>query len=154
VSIQRNLDAESVEQCHPAPVLCLGPTDSVATAMQQMREHNRGDVLVCQNQGVVGIFTERDALILMASGAALDTPLQDVMTPDPMVLRATDNVERAITLMSRGGYRRLPIVDDHGRPTGMITVEGIMHYLVEYCPTLIYNLPPEPHRSAQMREGA
>jgi len=154
VRFQRNLHAETVDQCHPAPFLCLAPTDSAEEAIRQMRDHNRGDVLICQDQGLVGIFTERDVLKLMAGGASFAVPLEEVMTPDPVVLRASDNVGRAITLMSRGGYRRLPIVDEKGRPTGMITVEGIMHYLVEYFPTLIYNLPPEPHRAAQMREGA
>jgi CBS domain-containing protein len=76
------------------------------------------------------------------------------MTPNPVVLRARDTVGKAITLMAQGGYRRLPIVDDLGRPTGILTVQGIMHYLVEHFPAAIYNLPPVPHHSFQQREGA
>jgi hypothetical protein len=29
-----------------------------------------------------------------------------------------------------------------------------MHYLAEHFPSVIYNLPPEPHHSTQEREGA
>ena len=119
-----------------------------------MQERNRGAVLVCHEQLVIGIFTERDALKMMAAGASFDVPLRQFMTPDPVVLRAHDTVGKAINLMAQGGYRRLPIVDDQGRPTGIIKVEGIMHYLVEHFPTVIYNLPPEPHHSNQQREGA
>jgi CBS domain-containing protein len=154
VDFELNLDTETVDQCHPAEPLCLAPTASVAEALRQMKEHNRGAVLVCRDQRVVGIFTERDALKMRAAGASFEVPLQQCMTPDPVVLRARDRVGKAITLMAQGGYRRLPIVDDQGRPTGMITVQGIMQYLVEHFPAVIYNLPPEPHHSIHQREGA
>jgi CBS domain-containing protein len=154
LSFQLNLHTETVDQCHPAEVLCLSPGASVAEALRQMKERKRGAVLVCENDAVIGIFTERDALARMASGESFDVPLRDVMTADPVVLRASDKVGKAITLMARGGYRRLPIVDDRGKPTGMITVQGIMHYLAEHFPAVIYNLPPEPHHSTQAREGA
>jgi predicted transcriptional regulator len=154
VSFQLNLHTETVNHCHPAEVLCFAPADSVAEAMRQMNQKNRGAVLVCHNQMVVGIFTERDALRMMASAESFDTPLAKAMTANPVVLRASDTVGKAIKLMAHGGYRRLPIVDDHGRPTGVLTVQGIMHYLVEHFPTVIYNLPPEPHQATQMREGA
>jgi signal-transduction protein with cAMP-binding, CBS, and nucleotidyltransferase domain len=154
VSFQHNLNTDTVDQCHPAVHLSLAPTASVADAMRQMKEHNRGSVLVCKHQIVIGIFTERDALKMMAAGATFDVPLERFMTPDPVVLRACDRVGRAITMMAQGGYRRLPIVDDQGRPTGIITVEGIMHYLVEHFAAVVYNLPPEPHHSTTEREGA
>ncbi len=76
------------------------------------------------------------------------------MTAKPFVLHAGDMVGKAISMMSSGGYRRLPIVDDEGRPTGMLKVEAILHYLAEHFPAAIYNLPPEPHHTTQQREGA
>lgn len=154
MNFQLNLNTETVDQCHPAEPLCLAPAASVREALRQMKELNRGAVLVCQDQIVIGIFTERDALKMMAAGASFDVPLQQFMTPDPVVLGARDTVGKAITMMAQGGYRRLPIVDDQGRPTGIVTVEGIMHYLVEHFPAVIYNLPPEPHHAIHEREGA
>ncbi len=154
VSFQLNLNTETVDHCYPAEPLCLTPTASVAEALRRMKENNRGSVLVCKDQIVIGVFTERDALKMMADGASFDAPLERFMTPDPVVLRACDLVGKAIAMMAQGGYRRLPIVDDRGRPTGIITLEGIMHYLAEHFPAAIYNLPPEPHHTMQEREGA
>ena len=154
MNFQLNLDTETVDQCHPDEPLCLAPTVSVREALRQMNEHNRGAALVCDNQIVIGIFTERDALKMMAAGASFDAPLERFMTPDPVVLRAGDKVGKAIAMMSQGGYRRLPLVDDRGRPTGIITVVGILHYLVEHFPSVIYNLPPRPHHFTHDREGA
>jgi CBS domain-containing protein len=153
MTFQLNLNTETVEQCHPAEPLCLAPSISMREALRQMREHNRGVVLVCDAEKIVGIFTERDALKMMAARANFDAPLRQIMTRDPVVLRATDMVGKAISTMTYGGYRRLPIVDDLGRPTGIITAEGIMHYLAEHFPSVIYNLPPEPHYCTQHREG-
>jgi CBS domain-containing protein len=154
VNVLVNLDAETVDHCHPLQPLCLSGATLASDALRQMKDRNQGAVLVCQEQVAIGIFTERDALRLMAAGASFDVPLAELMTPDPVVLRASDKVGRAITLMAQGGYRRLPIVDDRGRATGVVTVDGIMHYLAEHFPAVIYNLPPEPHHSTQAREGA
>jgi CBS domain-containing protein len=120
-----------------------------------MKEHNQAAVLIChEDESLVGIFTERDALRLMADGHEFETRLDQVMTRNPGTVSARETVGRAIAYMSRQGYRRLPIVDDHRRPVGMIKVENILRYLVEHFPEVIYNLPPEPHQVTQEREGA
>jgi CBS domain-containing protein len=154
VTFQLNLDTETVAQCQPAVVICVEPTASAGEALRHMKDNNRGAVLICRDQVAVGIFTERDALRMMAAGTSFDTPIEQVMTANPVVLHAGDKVAKAITLMAQGGYRRLPIVDGQGHPMGIIKVEGILHYLADHFPATIYNLPPEPHHSFQMREGA
>ncbi len=154
MSFHLNLDTETVNHCHPVTPLCMAPTASGAEALAAMQAQKRGAVLVCQGESLVGIFTERDALKMMAAAASFDVPLQQLMIADPVVLRDDDKVGKAIAMMSRGGYRRLPIVDERGRPTGIVTLEGIMHYLAEHFPSTIYNLPPEPHHTTQAREGA
>jgi predicted transcriptional regulator len=154
VDFKLNLDTETVQECHPLSPLCLAPTDTAAEAIQLMKAQSRGAVLVCHQERIEGIFTERDSLRMMAAGANFDQPLAECMTPDPVILRASDKVGKAISLMARGGYRRLPIVDEKGRPIGIVSVGGILRYLVEHFPSVIYNLPPEPHHATQQREGA
>jgi CBS domain-containing protein len=149
-----NFATDTVDDCHPVEPVCVEPTSTVRAALDRMKERNSAAVLVCREEAVVGIFTERDALAMMASAADFDRPIDQVMTRDPVVLRSGDTVARAITAMTRGGYRRLPIVDGNGRPTGVVKIESILHYLAEHFPKLVYNLPPEPHHSAREREGA
>src|SRR5262245_3452675 len=116
MSFQLNSRTETVEQCYPDLVLCLKPDAAVAEAIAQMKQRNRGAVLVCEGDILIGVFTERDALAMMAAGTSFEEPLRQHMTADPVVLRPGDTVGKAIGLMSRGGYRRLPIVDERGRP--------------------------------------
>ncbi|CAN6459716.1 unnamed protein product [Victoria cruziana] len=45
----------------------------------------------------------------------------DVMTPAPLVVRETTNLEDAARLLLETKYRRLPVVDGTGKLIGMIT---------------------------------
>lgn len=110
--------------------------------------------MVCEDQRLVGIFTERDALKVLSAGDSLDRPVSTVMVPNPVTLRMNDTVGHAIALMSAGGFRRLPIVDNEGKVQGILKVSGILHYLVEHFPKVVYTLPPSPHHKAATREGA
>lgn len=148
------LRTESIEQAHPAEPVCVGPTTFVREVFQLMKQANTGSVLVCESDKLLGIFTERDALRLMASGAELDSPISNVMTKEPVCISVGDTVRSAISEMSIGGYRRLPIVDGSGRAVGILKVSGILRYLVEHFPDVVYNLPPKPNHHTQHREGA
>jgi CBS domain-containing protein len=110
--------------------------------------------MICAGDKLLGIFTERDALRILSSGENLDGPVSKVMVQNPVTLRKADTVGHAIGLMSAGGFRRLPIVDDAGRVRGVLKVSGILHYLVEHFPNVVYTLPPEPHHKTETREGA
>jgi CBS domain-containing protein len=110
--------------------------------------------MVCRDMKLLGIFTERDALRLLADGANLDQPVAAVMVRDPVTLRTDETVGKAIGLMAAGGCRRLPVVDAHGRVTGVLKVSGILRYLVEHFPKTVYTLPPAPHHKTVQREGA
>lgn len=154
VDFSLNLRTETVDQTQPGEPLCLPSHASTREAMEKMRAENQSAVLVCDNGLLVGIFTERDALKMMARNADFDAPLEKVMVRKPVAIGLRETVGEAISKMSQGGYRRLPIVDEQGRPTGLLKVEGILHYLVEHFPSVVYNLPPEPHHATHDREGA
>ena len=46
------------------------------------------------------------------------------------------------------------LVDEMGRPLGILSVKRIVHYLVEHFPGHVYNLPPDPGMVQHEREGA
>jgi CBS-domain-containing membrane protein len=80
--------------------------------------------------------------------------VREVMSSPPATIPATATVGDAIRRMAEGGYRHLPIVDGDSRPTGVVAVHGIVHYLVDHFPETVYNLPPDPKASTREREGA
>lgn len=154
MDFQLHLETESVEGCYPAKPLCAAPDDTVRTVLRKLRDTRTGAAMICLDQKLVGIFTERDALKILADGSSLDAPVSSVMARNPVTLHKDDTVGKAIGLMSAGGFRRLPIVDEDGKVTGLVKVSGILHYLVEHFPKVVYTLPPAPHHKTTTREGA
>lgn len=153
MDIGSNLRSETVQQSGPFPPVCIEPHRPIRSALEMLRDLGRGAILVCREGVLVGIFTERDALRILASGKSLDSPLESVMAANPVTVRESESVEAAIKKMSTNGYRRLPIVDSKGRATGLLDAVGIVHWLVEHFPSAVYNLPPVAKPRMQEREG-
>lgn len=154
MEFQLNLDSETVDHIGFAKPICVAPGTSVHDVFQVLKEHGEGAVLVCRDGALIGIFTERDALRLMASQAGLDVAVEEVMTAAPVTLNTSDTVSVAISTMANGGFRQLPIMDAEGKPVGLQHVAHILHFLVQHFPGIIYNLPPAPNPTQQTREGA
>jgi CBS domain-containing protein len=153
VDIELNLMTESVDHAGPVAPLCVEPGTPIRDVLLLLRERNRPSALICRDGALVGVFTERDALRVMAHDADLSAAIETVMTPQPVSIRSGEKVGTAVQKMATGGYRRLPIVDEAGKPVGLVQVSGIVHYLVEHFPKTIYNLPPVPYPVTQQREG-
>jgi len=57
--------------------------------------------------------------------------------------------------MEVGGFRHVPIVDEHGRPKLVVSVRDIVTFLVSSFPEEVLNLPPEYGTSRyRERDGA
>lgn len=103
------------------------PDTTVVVAARGMKDLNVGAVMVVDQGHLVGIFTERDALFrVVAPGLDLHaTTLAQVMTPDPMTIRADRPFGHALHLMNDNGFRHVPVVDN-GRPVGMVSVRDAL----------------------------
>jgi len=154
VDFQLSLQSEPVSSAYPDEPLATTPDATVGDVMQLLRAQRTGAVLLCEGEKLVGVFTERDALREMASGGDLKRPVSEVMAKEVMSVQGSTSVGETIKLMAQGGYRHAPIVDDNGKPLGVVATAGIVHYLVDHFPETIYNLPPRPTRTQADREGA
>jgi CBS domain-containing protein len=154
VDFQLHLETETVDHAHLGKPVSAAPEASIRSVIRLLQEAKTGAAMICGGGKLQGIFTERDVLKVLASGADLDGPISGVMISNPVTLRANDTIGKAISLMSAGGFRRLPVVDSSGTLTGVLKVSGILSYLVEHFPKVIYTLPPEPHHKTSEREGA
>lgn len=154
MDIEFNVAIESVDHIELSEPLCSEPQDSIRSVLLRLKQHNNGTALICREGVLVGIFTERDALQLLAAGANLDRPIESVMSASPVALRPEASIGTAIRKMAQGGYRRVPIVDREGAPLGVLHTAAIVRFLVEHFPRMIYNLPPVPHPVMQQREGS
>jgi CBS domain-containing protein len=154
VDFQLSLESEGVGSAYPDQPLAASADDSVGSVMQLLRAQRTGAVLICEGSKLVGIVSERDALKQMASTDDYSTPVREIMSSPPATIASSATLGEAIRKMSEGGFRHLPIVDSEQKPTGVLAVNGIMHYLVDHFPETVYNLPPDPKAVTREREGA
>lgn len=155
MELARNLKQDPVSRLRPTPAVVVAPDCAIADAVAQMRRQRVGCLVVSENRLLVGVFTERDLLTrVLVPGRPMSDPIREVMTPNPVTVRLRDPIRQAVQTMQKGGYRHLPVLDDAGRPAGILSVKRIVHYLVEHFPATIYNLPPEVNGFPRHREGA
>jgi CBS domain-containing protein len=131
-----------------AAAVTVPPDAPVAKAVDLMRAKKVSAVLVVERtraRRLLGIFTERDLVsrALPARGWAR-ARVDRFMTKAPEALRARDPVAYGVNKMSVGGFRHVPILDDAGRPAGILSARDVLDFVVELCPEELLNLPPEP----------
>jgi CBS domain-containing protein len=115
----------------PATVSILA---TVEDAILMMMDKDVGAVAVIDEHCVVaGMFTERDILAKFAlSGRdAKSTPVRELMSP--MVEMATDETTaaEAFKVMLERHYRHLPVVDDHGKVLGILSIRNILEARID-----------------------
>src|SRR3954452_22674522 len=106
-----------VSEClKSAEVLRGGRDETVRQAAERMAEGCCSSILICEQDRLLGIFTERDLLVrVVAAGLERETtPLGEVMTRDPETIEASAPVIQAIRLMDEGNFRHLPVVATGG----------------------------------------
>ena len=139
------------------PPLMVSSSTTLADTIRLMQRERRASVLVMEDDRLAGIFTERDILMKIA-GQPLDlvhTPVSAAMTPDPFTLPADANVAFALSKMVLEGFRHIPLVDDDGRPTAVVSMRNLIEYLGEIYSRELLTMPPEPHQHRfKSREGA
>lgn len=100
---------------------------TVREAARLMRKTRVGALLIVEHSRLVGIFTERDALIrVLAEGLDPDsTPLSAVMTLDPVTVHPDKPFVYALHLMYENGFRHVPVAED-GKPLGMVSARDAL----------------------------
>jgi len=115
------MHAREIMTANPAVVT---PDDPARRVAELMAEHDCGCLpVVDARQGgrVVGVVTDRDlALRGLAQGRGPETPVRELMTPDPECCRADDDVKDVERVMADWQVRRVVVVDADRRCVGMI----------------------------------
>ena len=103
-------------------VLKAPPDTTVSKAAKLMAKKNVGAVMVVEEEKLVGIFTERDAVFrVMAQGRdAKATRLSEVMTVEPQTVDPDKSFGYALLIMQEHGFRHVPVIEN-GKPIGIVS---------------------------------
>lgn len=132
-AVERGLLEDHVDVLEPKAPVTVSPDTPAADVLSLMVEKGIGCVLVVDDGEMLGIFSERDALIkLNAQYAELGSqPVSQFMTKKVEGLDRGAKVAFAVHRMDLGSYRHIPILDENGHPAGIISARDILRYLTD-----------------------
>ena len=134
----------------------IGNDASVGEALAAVQRHGMGYVLVVDAAArPAGMMSEREVLMkIVARDVKYDENVDKYMSPIDQTLTSRDPIAVAVQIMSEGGERNIPIVDQEGKAVGVLRTLDIIHFLAEAFPAQVLNLPPRPHQLIPEPEGA
>ncbi len=96
-------------------VAYVSPQSKVIEAAQLMQKHNVGSIPVCDQNGIIGIVTDRDIVVRnVAHGTSPEsTIVQDVMTSQVTTASPDMDINDAANIMSSSQIRRIPVVENN-----------------------------------------
>ena len=94
-------------------LLTAAPKTTVSEAAKLMAKKNVGAIMIVEDERLVGIFTERDAVFrVIAKGRDTQTTqLAEVMTPAPQTVDPDKSFGYALLMMHENGFRHVPVVE-------------------------------------------
>lgn len=108
-------------------ILTAPPETTVSKAAALMASRNVGAVMVVDHERLIGIFTERDAVVrVIARGRdARTTRLGDVMTTAPLTVDPDKSFGYALLMMHEKGFRHVPVIEN-GKPIGIVSARNAL----------------------------
>ena len=103
---------------------------SIEEAISILHNKHIGSILVTdKDRKCEGIFTERDAIRVMATKVPFSTPLKEVMTKNIKTIREEATFAQAKRLMNSHHIRHLPVVDEQEHLVGLLSIRTILDEL-------------------------
>lgn len=115
-------------------LVSVKPGDTVATAVQVLKEKGIGALLVLDDAGTMqGILSERDIVRKLAEtpGQTLPQLVEGLMTRKVVTCTPADPLDTVLKMMNDGRFRHMPVLDG-GKLCGMISIGDVVnHRLVQ-----------------------
>lgn len=128
----------------------VAPSATVQQAATQMAELDVGAVLVGDENGFVGILTDRDVIlrVVVEGRHPAEVTVSEVMTDGLFSCKEDDTVESVLAAMRERQVRRMPVLDEAGKTVGIVALSDLAKGISgpEQLQEAIRSIS-EPHRS-------
>jgi CBS domain-containing protein len=113
-------------------VLSISADASVFDAIKMMADESVGSLVVLdENDGLVGIVTERDYArkVIVKGRSSRDTRVADIMTADVLTTSCDRTINSCMEIMTERKLRHLPVVED-GRVIAMVSIGDLVQAII------------------------
>lgn len=107
-------------------ITTIEPDATIKDAASIMQQHNIGSIPVVDNNGLVGIVTDRDIVVrnIASDQDPFSTPVRNIMTSQVTTVTPEEDVKSISEIMSKRQVRRLPVVENQNL-VGMVSLGDI-----------------------------
>lgn len=131
-----------------SPLIGIEPSATLREAAKLLEAEAIGAVAVMDGTKLVGVLSERDVARALAHDADADADQVEAwMTASPITARPDDPILEVALQMLDDGIRHVPLVDQYGKATGMISLRDVER------PLLLQAMTPPPRASDQASSG-
>jgi acetoin utilization protein AcuB len=115
--------------------ITLNPAETVGQADEVMTQNRFRQIPIVRKKELVGIVTDRDVRsflsgsLLANPGArdrAMNTPVQEIMTNDPITVSPDDDIQEILELLIEEKIGGIPVVDDAEGLVGIVTYVDLL----------------------------
>ena len=104
-------------------VITASPSMTVKETIEILYNKHIGCVVsIDDDKKCIGIFTERDAIRLVAKNVDLNQPLGNVMTKNIITIPEDSSINEVRRIICAHRIRHLPVVNQEGRLVGLLSV--------------------------------
>jgi len=121
------------------PPITISPDTLVVKACRVMIENNISSLPVVEDENVVGLFHKKSILPILKEISVV--PARRVMFATPYVAKVQDTAMHIRQILLSENIDFLPVVDEDGRPVGLISVDEIAEALFVF-----HDIVPLKHR--------
>ncbi len=111
------------------PLITIPVGRTLLEAARLMVENNMGLLVISDPKDKTqpaGVISERDIIRAIWSGRKLDTSVDEVCTKHVITVRASSEVAEAAKAMNRHHIRHVVVVDEQGKPVGVVSMRDLV----------------------------
>jgi diguanylate cyclase (GGDEF)-like protein/PAS domain S-box-containing protein len=125
----------TVAQVMTPEMLSCESSTPITEAARRMSQERRSSIIVMNQQAVVGIWTERDALRHdLSRDEVFDVPVSQVMSAPVATIEVSASLGEAALRFQEEKVRHYLVVNEAGDPCGMISqTDVVLNHGVEWC---------------------
>jgi len=103
----------------------------VFEALEIMAQHDIGALLVCVEEHLLGILSERDYArkCALLGHTSKETTVQEIMTSPALSVTTRHTVDGCLALMTEHHFRHLPVVE-HDRVIGLVSIGDLVKWVI------------------------